>query len=446
MLRGRDRAAEPGDVADVDQQRRLRQLADDFLAERIFVADVDRHFLAGDRERPLVLRAARKILQRYRQHGDDPSQHGAQRDELAERHEVRFAVSLGGRGAERNDAVVVLAARQAFRHADQDVAAVSAGMKGKFVQVLARHLPQEQRQRGFRQDDELARGKPGKRPVGFERGQHAVLAPLQVLRHVALQQAHLDRPADRLGPFDLLQDETDEPQAGERQGEGAQDDPISPVSFSRVFRDAEPGADQQSRARRRRECDAVYAQHRRVAGERARRDLGVTDGEPGEAGEYPAARPFRQHPGRRRQQAVTDGGLHPGSGAGVAHGRGEEREECAEEDGCRPGQRHRHGAEIVQAYVNPRDAEQEQAEPEGKAGRRGGARAGRARPEVEQAREGDDRLRKKVVGRVSRYGHRAQDERDDEGRGLRNGKGWPPGFPGRFLIPHPSSLIPISSS
>ena len=44
-----ERVAEPCDVADVDEQGRLGQDADDFLAERVFVADIDRDFLAGER-------------------------------------------------------------------------------------------------------------------------------------------------------------------------------------------------------------------------------------------------------------------------------------------------------------------------------------------------------------------------------------------------------------
>ncbi len=42
MLLRRERVAEPGDVAHVGKQGGLRQLADDFLAEGVLVADVHR--------------------------------------------------------------------------------------------------------------------------------------------------------------------------------------------------------------------------------------------------------------------------------------------------------------------------------------------------------------------------------------------------------------------
>ena len=67
VLARRNRAPEPGDVAHVDEQRRLRQLADDFFAEDVLVADVDRDPLARDCERLLVESAAREIEQWYLQ-------------------------------------------------------------------------------------------------------------------------------------------------------------------------------------------------------------------------------------------------------------------------------------------------------------------------------------------------------------------------------------------
>src|SRR5687767_13968469 len=48
MLLRRDRTVEPRHVADVNEQRGLRQLTDDFLSERVFVTDVDGDSLTGD--------------------------------------------------------------------------------------------------------------------------------------------------------------------------------------------------------------------------------------------------------------------------------------------------------------------------------------------------------------------------------------------------------------
>jgi hypothetical protein len=76
VLLRRDRAAEPRNIADVDEQGRARQLADDFVAERVFVADVDGDALPGDVERLLRVRAARKIKQRNVREFEKPAEHG----------------------------------------------------------------------------------------------------------------------------------------------------------------------------------------------------------------------------------------------------------------------------------------------------------------------------------------------------------------------------------
>ena len=48
VLLGRQRTAEPRDIADIDEHGCLRQLAGDFGAEGVFVANVDCNFLPGD--------------------------------------------------------------------------------------------------------------------------------------------------------------------------------------------------------------------------------------------------------------------------------------------------------------------------------------------------------------------------------------------------------------
>src|SRR5207247_5412389 len=84
------RISEPGDVRDVHQQRRLRQLADDLLAEGILPADVRRDELPGECERPGVFRAQGKIRERNREGLHNPAEAGG--NELAEGNEVRLVV------------------------------------------------------------------------------------------------------------------------------------------------------------------------------------------------------------------------------------------------------------------------------------------------------------------------------------------------------------------
>src|ERR1039458_7524888 len=98
MLVRRKRIAEPGDVADVDEQCRFGQEADDFLAERILVADVDRDFLPGKRERRLLGAAAREVGERNFQYREHPAEGGW--DEFSERNQVDLVVALDGRGAQ----------------------------------------------------------------------------------------------------------------------------------------------------------------------------------------------------------------------------------------------------------------------------------------------------------------------------------------------------------
>ena len=52
MLAGGERITEPGDVRDIHEQRRLRQLADDLLAEGVLPADIGCDELPGERKRP----------------------------------------------------------------------------------------------------------------------------------------------------------------------------------------------------------------------------------------------------------------------------------------------------------------------------------------------------------------------------------------------------------
>ena len=126
VLLDRDRLAEPADVADVGEDRRRRRLGNEarreLLAEQVLVADVGRDALAVDVERRRRQRAAVEVAERDVHHPREPVK--AERDELAERHEVVLVVAVVAarhrrrrhREAERGVGVAVL--RVAHRDAE----------------------------------------------------------------------------------------------------------------------------------------------------------------------------------------------------------------------------------------------------------------------------------------------------------------------------------------
>ncbi|MNC85210.1 hypothetical protein D3C83_07990 [compost metagenome] len=138
-----------------------------------------------------------------------------------------------------------------------------------------------------------------------------------------MQQADVNRHPDGPGPRDLLQAEAARPEGEKDEGKNhwlleTFTFSLFPFPFS-LLNGAQPAGDQQSRADHRCQGDAVDAQHRRIARERTRGNLRIPQREPGKAGEYPAARPFRQHPGRRRERTPPDGIRHFEPGARIAH-------------------------------------------------------------------------------------------------------------------------------
>jgi len=70
----------------------------DFFTEDVFVADVGRHLLARDGQRPLPDGATIKVAQWNLHHVDEPAK--ARRNEFAERHQVDLVVAQrqGGSG------------------------------------------------------------------------------------------------------------------------------------------------------------------------------------------------------------------------------------------------------------------------------------------------------------------------------------------------------------
>ena len=100
MLRQGDGVAEPGNVGDVQKDGGLvvsgflfiADLADDFLTEDVFVADVGQDPLVFDGKGFLQRIATREVAQRNLHHADEPVK--SCRDEFAEGDEVVFVVPV----------------------------------------------------------------------------------------------------------------------------------------------------------------------------------------------------------------------------------------------------------------------------------------------------------------------------------------------------------------
>ena len=74
-------------LGDVDEQRRLGQRAEELAAERVLVADVDRHAFARDFEGRLE-RGARSLIGEWnvKHAADEPTHDWLGRNSLAQRH------------------------------------------------------------------------------------------------------------------------------------------------------------------------------------------------------------------------------------------------------------------------------------------------------------------------------------------------------------------------
>src|SRR6185503_6202728 len=125
---------------------------------------------------------------------------------------------------------------------------------------------------------------------------------------------------------------------------------------------------------------------------------GVADRHPGEAGEDPHQHPFEQHPGRGNEQAGAHRLRRRHAGLQPPGRRGKEREERAERRAGEAGDRRGHAAEVMQAHVDPRHPDAEEAQPEPEAVP-GAALRRRVHPEMREDREAEERKRMQPEGR-----------------------------------------------
>ena len=333
MLIHRDRVAEPADVAEVDERGRCRigvgKAQRQFVAVQVFVADVRRPPLTGERKRRRIAGASREVAQRDAHQLGEPAKSG--RDELAERHQVLLVVAIGraplDAARQADHRVAVAAVVVAERHADQRGAARLGEVLAQRAQIAGRQLVQLRRQQGdrrLRRDHQLSAGLA--HAVGQPRqvGGQLLDDELFVLRHVGLQQAHGHRGAGAAV------------RRGADQGGHSQQRQRQRADLGLPQREraqcGQPGGDR---------ADAQHAEPRRQHRE-WRVDVRIAGHDPGKAGKEPRARQFGEQPRRRKQRTVAP----PHTAAPARHQRHGAREierQCASQrqhrhDGKRSGQ------------------------------------------------------------------------------------------------------------
>ena len=379
MLVRRAGIAEPGVVAQVDQQVGRRQIAQDIAAERILETDRNAEPVTAHLDRRLRVRAGSQVRVRDTDQTAESLQQPAHRVILTEQDEVPLVVNPRF-GAEQHGAVVkagfvVLADHQP----GQNGGVLRRGRLRHRLQHRQLDILGTAGQRGLRPDDQVAVPVvAGLAPVGVEDILPLFVAPLDFLRDIALHHRHVQRLAGRLGPARLLQQPADQRQQ-QRQPEQA----VTARGQAVIKRNRE----QQTQR-----PDTVDPDQRCKTGQR-RTGLRVTETEPGHAGSEPAFPPFQREPGQR-QQPVGPVGQASAQFRPQPQGDGRRQREVDHEQPGQPaGDDRRRLAKYVQAVVDPVDAETEISEPEQPAGDEGPARRRFAAQQPDQQRRQQDRQR-----------------------------------------------------
>ena len=317
VLVRRQRVAEPGIVAGVDENPCRRKVAIDIPAEHILVADGHPQGHAPNRQQGLPQGAWRHVGHRDIDIVIQKADQAPKGEVLAEGHQVPLVIDLLPARAQQQHAVVI-------------DAAVPVGIEDTGEQ-RGTAFPSALRQ-GIQKGFSQILGAPGDRRLGPQNQIHlspqgfalaqvevddplpGIGAPAHLLRDVALDHRHPQRLIDSLGPFLLLQCVA----SGKQQQQGGQSQDARPALEHRQ---------QQQGGQDRQRADAVNANQRRKTRQR-RIGLGVTETEPGKAGQNPALGPFHREPAQRQQGEdhplgpATTQPLHQGQQATYEGGQG----------------------------------------------------------------------------------------------------------------------------
>gem|GEM_PF-4770171 len=288
-------------------------------------------------------------------------------DELAERHQVVLVVAVRHRAVllQPHHRVGVALGEAAQRDADQRRGLALREMLLARLPIARRQLLRQQRDGRLGGDDQVAGGAVQLVGVPVQHARQVVGGELLVLRHVALQQGHGQRPG---GHGEVVRDGRHH-HAQQQRGDQRHPFPRPRAGAGEPGRGGgDPGRD---------EADAVDPGEGRERRQRPL-DMGIARGHPRKAGEQHAPRQLGQQPGRgehqRRPQPGARGQAHVG-----CHGQREvQRQEPGQQQHRQRGQPGRQAAVAVHADEQPPGAAgqpggAEQPAQQGGAPRRGGA-------------------------------------------------------------------------
>ena len=190
MLRRCQRVAEPGNIGKIDQQIGFRQGADDFLAERVLVADIRGNLQVADTQRRLLHDTGGEIRHRDLRQAHEPAEPG--RNELAEGNEVALVIALCA-GRANGEGRVGIDRGVAGGNPENQFAVFTQCQRAKFIEIAGGQLVQERRDGRFRQHSQLCRVVAGEPVINAQRIGEAFRLPLDFLGDVALQQGNADR-------------------------------------------------------------------------------------------------------------------------------------------------------------------------------------------------------------------------------------------------------------
>ncbi len=354
VLVGRQRVAEPGIVADIDEIGRLRQGLAHLDGKDVLVADGDPgQALADPQQRPCG--SARAEIR----HGDlegpgERSQPILEGNVLAEGDQVALMVDVLG-GSDTDQTIEVIARIQVqYQDPEHHFGAPLPRLLRQGPDEGLAHLMQVVPDRRLRPQDQVAvpvlAGKP---QVGAQVGEVRVRVPFHGRWDICLHHGGAEAFPIRLGPLDTFEGGAGEPDQAESDRRGIPEPP--PPRYQ---------APEQSGAQRQHQTNPVDADDGRETRQRGI-DLGIPDGEPGKAREDPVPQPFGQEPGRGKRQQWT------GCARTVAESGRQGAGDAIEEDqygdqrtGYQVGQPRVHIAVPVQADADPEDPETHQADPE----------------------------------------------------------------------------------
>ncbi len=372
----------PRHIAGIGKQGGIFCGCNQFVAESVFVTDVEGDFLVFHHQGGLAAAAFAEVGKGHIHHFVKRRGQEGQRFVFSKGDEVVFGV-VGDAvlfvfliaGQVDDGVFVTVAVRSVLADADGERAAVVLRLFGKLRQYVFRQVLAHDGDGGFGQDDDVGSGFADLSVIFLYGRDDLVFTPFDGLGDVALKQGDGAAAAVGAGEVGLLRG-----MAGGKQG-GNQDN--RKQAFERAYVPA--GGEQEPSAEKGgRQCDHMDAAQWGKAGERAvRGDLGVADCAPAESGQETFAGKLGQRPQNRQRQA---GFYAPGQGKFFPQPETECRIEGkvgGEQEGQRYGIEVGQAGNVVQGSVYPVELRRVCGQTE-----QVGGRGGKTRTQFDEADEG----------------------------------------------------------